>query len=75
MEKPYDVKVLLEKLKSRGVHVGEDVAKEIVEDLFSFLEESARASSKPFDGLLILVMSILKPKLMEKLDMIDGEIG
>lgn len=73
--KPYDIKVLLEKLKNRGVHVGEDVAKELVEDLFAFFEESARASATPFDDLLIPVLNILKPKLMEKLDQIDGEQG
>lgn len=73
--KAYDLKVLLEKLKSRGLNVGEDIAKGLVEDVMSWVEESAKASATPIDDLIVGIVGPMKPMLLSQIDKIDGQVG
>ena len=75
MEKAYDLKVLGEKLKARGLDLAEEGAKIVVEEMFSWLEESCKVSPNKYDDLLLVVMPIVKPEIMKQVDKIDGKEG
>ena len=75
MEKAYDVKFLLEKLKGRGLNLAEDAAKGVVEDLFLFIEESAKLSASPYDDMALIVLPKLKDMALAQIDKIDGQAG
>lgn len=76
MEKAYDLKVLGDKFKARGLDIAEDAAKGVVEDVIDFLSESALVSPNPYDDLLAAsVYPVVKKKLLEKADTIDGKVG
>lgn len=61
MEKAYDLKGLLEELKSQGLEVAEESAKVIANSVFNWLEKSAALSENKYDDML----SVLYPKLRE----------
>lgn len=75
MEKAYDVKVLAEKLKARGLDVAEEAAKIIVEETFAWVEESAKASETPYDNMGLIVLPELKKLALGAVDKIDGVEG
>lgn len=75
MEKAYDVKVLAEKLKARGLDVAEEAAKIIVEEAFAWVEESAKASETPYDNMGLIVLPELKKLALGAVDKIDGVEG
>lgn len=72
MEKAYDLKALVEKLKAKGLDVAEDAAKVIVEESFAWVEESAKLSATPYDDLLIAVIPVMKKEVLKAVDKIDG---
>lgn len=74
MNKPYDVKELVARLKSRGLDLAEDAAMIFVEELEGFVIESADASPTPYDDVLKLVIPQLTKKLKaDVVDKIDGK--
>ncbi len=73
MDKAYDFKALRDKLKERGLDVAEDAAEGLVEDLFWFMEESAKLSENKFDDIALIILPELKKKALEAADKIDGE--
>lgn len=75
MEKAYDPKDLVGRLKKRGLNVGEDAAKGVVEDVFGWAEESAKLSESPFDDLAAAAYPTLKKAAIEAIDKVDGEVG
>lgn len=75
MEKAYDPKALVEKLKGRGLDLAEDAGKIIVEELFVWVEESAKLSASPYDDMALIVMPQLKEKALAFVDKIDGVEG
>lgn len=72
MEKAYDLKALVEKLKAKGLDVAEDAAKIVVEESFAWVEESAKLSATPYDDLLIAVIPVMKKEVLKAVDKIDG---
>jgi len=58
MEKAYDLKDLLGRLKNRGLDVAEDAVEGVFDDVMDWLEESAPISKTPFDDM---VMGLAKP--------------
>lgn len=75
MEKAYDVKALVEKLKSKGLDVAEETAKIALEEVFAWVEESAKLSATPYDDMGLVVLPHLKKLALESADKIDGAVG
>ena len=75
MDKPYDLKVLGSKLKERGVDVAEEAVKVLVEELFNWVDESAKLSINPYDDVVALVLPKLRDAALSQVDKIDGKIG
>lgn len=75
MTKPYDIGYLMSLFKARGLDVGEDLAKGILEDGFAFLTKSAQLSATPFDDMLATAYPLVKKQALELADKIDGKVG
>lgn len=75
MEKAYDLKVLAEKLKAKGLDVAEEAAKIIVEETLTFIVESAIKSENKYDDLLVAIVPVIKPHILSAVDKIDGVEG
>lgn len=73
MEKAYEIKSLVEKFKARGLDLGEEVAKMVVEETFSWAEESAKLSENKYDDLV--PFSLVKSEVLKLADKIDGQVG
>lgn len=73
--KPYDLKVLGEKLKSKGLDVAEESLKILVGETLDWVYESAPLSPSKIDDVLVMAIPFLKPKVLEAIDKIDGEVG
>ena len=75
MEKAYDLKVLGEKLKERGLDLAEESLVIVAEELFEWVRESAIASKTPYDDMALIVLPELKKLALKGIDKIDGEEG
>lgn len=54
----------------------EDVAEDLVEGVANALTKGAEYSKTPLDDVAVMTLvSVLKPKALEQVDKIDGEIG
>lgn len=73
--KPYDLKVLMEKLKARGLDIAEDMAKVVVEETLVWVDESAAASENKVDDLARIGIPALKELALKLADKIDGKEG
>ncbi len=71
----YDVKVLGEKLKARGLDVAEDALKGLVEDVFGWVEESVKESATPYDDIALGILPVIKAETLKRIDGIDGQVG
>lgn len=71
MEKAYDLKDLVGRLKNVGLEATEEGAKQAVKEVIGFLKESAQLSATPFDDLLVPLLATAEPKIMEKLEGIN----
>lgn len=75
MDKAYDLKVLGEKLKGKGLDMAEESAKIVFESVVEWVEESASISPNLYDDMIKLVMPQIKKVVLEQIDKIDGEVG
>lgn len=75
MEKPYDLKVLGAKLKAKGLDVAEESLKVVVSETLDWVSESAPVSPNKVDDVVAMAIPFVKPKIMEAIDKIDGEVG
>lgn len=75
MEKPYDMKILGEKLKKRGLNEGEDTVRGTLEDVCEWFAASAKLSPNPIDDLAAVGLPHLKAFALPYVDKIDGEAG
>lgn len=75
MEKAYDVKELVEIVKSKGLDIAEEGAKVAAISVLEWLEKSAIASPNPYDNLLAPFYPIARQKVLEQIDKIDGQVG
>lgn len=73
MEKAYDVKVLVEKLKARGLDIAEDAAIIMIEETAAWVSESAVLSENKIDDLAALGMPQLVKLAKGLADKIDGK--
>lgn len=75
MEKAYDVKALVEKLKGKGLDLAEDAAKIAAESVLEWIQESAISSETKFDDILAALIPVVKGPVLEQIDKIDGKVG
>lgn len=75
MEKAYDLKALVEKLKAKGLDVAEETAKIALQEVFQWVEDSAKLSATPYDDMGLIVLPQLKKLALEAADKIDGAVG
>lgn len=75
MEKAYDAKDLLLKLKGQGLDVAEEAAKVVVEVVLDWVQESAAMSENKVDDIILALIPAVKPFILEQIDKIDGEVG
>lgn len=69
-----DLSKLVAKLKARGLDVGEDLARYVVEDALDWLaEEVVNTENKIDDVLVPVLIPVLKPLLLDLIDKIDGK--
>ena len=73
MKEAYDHKALLEGLKGKGLDLAEDAALIIIDELFVWLEDSAKKSSTPYDDMALIILPQLKEIAKQQADKIDGK--
>lgn len=74
-QQAYDVKVLVEKLKAKGLDLAEDAAKSVISETFDWLLESAKASKTPIDDIAVPFLPHLKDLALKAADKLDGQVG
>ena len=76
MEKPFDLKVLMEKLKSKGLDLAEEAVIIFINEASDWANESALIHPNAIvKGLVPLAISTVKPLALEAADKIDGKVG
>ncbi len=73
--KPFDLKLLVEALKAQGLPLAEDVAKNVVEVVFKWTEDSVKLSPTPYDDFALPLLQSAKAFVLAEIDKIDGQIG
>lgn len=75
MEKAFDTKDLIERLKNNGLPVAESMAEVLVESVLSWVQDSVLLSENKYDDFAIPVIQTVKPFVMKELDKIDKKEG
>lgn len=75
MEKAYDIKALVAKLKARGLDVAEEAAKIMIEETCDWVVESAGKSDNKIDDVVALGIPQLEKLALGLADKIDGQVG
>lgn len=75
MEKAYDTKALVEKLKAKGMDVAEDAAILAVTEVMAWFKESALLSENKYDDLVLGVLPLIETEILKLVDKIDGKEG
>jgi hypothetical protein len=79
MEKAYDLKVLGEKLKAKGLPIAEEaletIAKEVYIAVKEWAKESAPVSESKVDDFIAPFYDQLDALVFPLVDKIDGEVG
>lgn len=72
MEKAYDLKGLLDELKSSGLEIAEESAKVVIEAVFAWVEKSAKLSATPYDDLALVIAPQIKKYALEQAEKINA---
>lgn len=75
MEKAYDLKVLQEKLKAKGLPEVELLAEKSYEAIKEWFTESAIVSETKIDDVFVPFMAFVDGVVKPQLDKIDGKQG
>lgn len=76
MEKPFDTKNLVERLKGRGLEVAEELAEVLVSETMDWASEScAMHPNALVKAIGVPAVAMLKPIAMGAVDKIDGQPG
>ena len=75
MEKAYDMKDLMNRMKVKGLDLAEDALVMAVGEIFDWAEASAKISPTPYDDMGLIILPKLKELALEAVDKIDGEVG
>lgn len=73
--KPYDLSVLGQKLKAKGLDIAEEALKIVVNETLDWVAESAPVSPNKIDDVVAMAIPFIKPKILEAVDKIDGQQG
>jgi len=73
-KKAYDLKLLIEIAKTKGLDVAEDGAEVLYHTLMEWLVESAMLSATPIDDILIIAKSTIDGLVLPQIDKINGKI-
>ena len=73
MEKAYDPKLLLEKLKEEGLEVAEDAAESVYSAVKNWLVHSAKISANPIDDILVSLVDHIDELVLEQIDKINPD--
>ena len=65
---------LLELLKDKGLDIAEEALKDLVEGVFEILPVLVSKTENTYDDLLVPMLGLIKPKILEMIDKIDGEV-
>lgn len=71
--KPYDLKLLGEKLKTKGLSITEEALEQVCESVFEWVEESAKLSEMPWDDFVLVIMPKVKEVIKSQIEKIDGK--
>lgn len=75
MEKPYDLKDLIARLKGKGLDLTEEAAKLVLHETCVWIQESAVISPNKLDDLAALGVPELEKLALKLVDKIDGQEG
>lgn len=75
MEKPYDVQVLLERLKEAGLDVTEEAARKLVSVSVAWFAESAVLSPTPIDDVFAALVPAFQKAVLAEVDKINGKVN
>ena len=76
MEKAYDPKELVKVLKSKGLDIAEEAAKELIKGVSEWAQASAKLGQNALvDGIVTVAMPVVEKFALEQADKIDGEQG
>jgi hypothetical protein len=75
MEKAFELKALVEKLKANGLELAEDAAKLVIVDVLDWAAESVALTENKFDDIAVAFLPQLKAAALEAADKIDGSVG
>lgn len=74
MEKAFDVKDLVLKLKEQGLPLAEEAARLVVSSVLDWVQESVVLTENKYDDFAVPVIMAVKPFVMAQIDKIDGTI-
>jgi len=75
-KKAYDPKELVQILKSKGLDVAEEAAKQLIEGVSQWAQESAKLGQNPLvDGIVTVAAPVVEKFAIEQADKIDGKLG
>ncbi len=75
MEKPFDVKNLMERLKAKGLDAAEEVVKVVAGEAIDWSAESCALHPNAIVKIGAGIILAAKPAVMKELDKIDGQVG
>lgn len=76
MEKAFDTKVLVEKLKAQGLPVLEDTVEKVVLTTLEWVKESAAMHENAIVKAVVpAAVETVKPMILAQVDKIDGQAG
>lgn len=75
MEKAFDPKDLVARLKAKGLDAAEDVVKIVAGETMDWAVESLVMHENQYVKFFAPVLGGLKPVVMAELDKIDGKVG
>ena len=68
-----DFKLLVARLKGKGLDIGEEAAAMLVEETLEWLGGEVLKTENHFDDLLVAVLPTVKKLVLAQVDKIDGE--
>lgn len=75
MEKAFDLKVLGEKLKAKGLDVAEELLAVLAGETLDWAAESCAIHPNAFVKFGAPVVAAVKPIVMKEIDKLDGQVG
>lgn len=75
MNKPFDLKDLVARMKVSGLNVAEDVAKAVVPQILDWAQESFAMHPNAIVKMGAALVMGVRDTIVKELDKIDGQVG